>query len=285
MLPGYSLLVTDLIKLVPVAASHTAPESWGFSGAWTHINSRNCRRKKWIIACKLPAVLLRSFAGLREWCAGREGRMWPLCSCEGTVMSQGMGDGQSSGGGTCADPPVLTPTFILFLWFPSTADLSLVNGEETCVYFAGNSLGLQPRKVKTYLDEELDKWARTWVACRVCQMLTCASEEHFILGSSSELLERQNSRLKYCRPRVKYVQCFPSTVYISFKGSKTGKWTLPAVLAHAVCGGSAWLTWRICAVWPSPLSSVYNQCFYTRHTNLSGCWWLWWGFQALWFSN
>lgn len=33
MLPGYSLLVTDLIKLVPVAASHTAPESWGFSGA------------------------------------------------------------------------------------------------------------------------------------------------------------------------------------------------------------------------------------------------------------
>ncbi|XP_071418417.1 kynureninase isoform X2 [Pithys albifrons albifrons] len=42
-------------------------------------------------------------------------------------------------------------------------DLSLVNGEESCVYFAGNSLGLQPRKVKTYLDEELDKWARTGV--------------------------------------------------------------------------------------------------------------------------
>uniref|UniRef100_A0A8C8ARS4 Kynureninase n=1 Tax=Otus sunia TaxID=257818 RepID=A0A8C8ARS4_9STRI len=37
-------------------------------------------------------------------------------------------------------------------------DLSLVNGEESCVYFAGNSLGLQPRNVKTYLDEELDKW-------------------------------------------------------------------------------------------------------------------------------
>ncbi|NWU28054.1 KYNU Kynureninase, partial [Dyaphorophyia castanea] len=42
-------------------------------------------------------------------------------------------------------------------------DLSLVNGEESCVYFVGNSLGLQPRKVKTYLDEELDKWARTGV--------------------------------------------------------------------------------------------------------------------------
>ncbi|XP_059708299.1 kynureninase isoform X2 [Haemorhous mexicanus] len=42
-------------------------------------------------------------------------------------------------------------------------DLTLVNGEESCVYFIGNSLGLQPRKVKTYLDEELDKWARTGV--------------------------------------------------------------------------------------------------------------------------
>uniref|UniRef100_A0A8C0F0P5 Kynureninase n=1 Tax=Bubo bubo TaxID=30461 RepID=A0A8C0F0P5_BUBBB len=43
----------------------------------------------------------------------------------------------------------------------SASDLSLANGEESCVYFAGNSLGLQPRNVKTYLDEELDKWART----------------------------------------------------------------------------------------------------------------------------
>ncbi|XP_064926382.1 kynureninase isoform X3 [Columba livia] len=42
-------------------------------------------------------------------------------------------------------------------------DLSLANGEESCIYFIGNSLGLQPRKVKTYLDEELDKWARTGV--------------------------------------------------------------------------------------------------------------------------
>uniref|UniRef100_A0A669PKJ1 Kynureninase n=1 Tax=Phasianus colchicus TaxID=9054 RepID=A0A669PKJ1_PHACC len=42
-------------------------------------------------------------------------------------------------------------------------DLALVNGEESCIYFVGNSLGLQPKKVKTYLDEELDKWARTGV--------------------------------------------------------------------------------------------------------------------------
>lgn len=49
-----------LIKSVPVAASHTAPGSWGFSGASTHISSKNCRRKRWIIACKLPAALLGS---------------------------------------------------------------------------------------------------------------------------------------------------------------------------------------------------------------------------------
>nr|XP_033801375.1 kynureninase isoform X2 [Geotrypetes seraphini]XP_033801376.1 kynureninase isoform X2 [Geotrypetes seraphini] len=43
------------------------------------------------------------------------------------------------------------------------ADTNLVNGEEDSVYFCGNSLGLQPKKVKTYLDEELDKWATTGV--------------------------------------------------------------------------------------------------------------------------
>lgn len=50
---------------------------------------------------------------------------------------------------------------LCYLWFPTAADLTLVNGEESCIYFVGNSLGLQPKKVKTYLDEELDKWART----------------------------------------------------------------------------------------------------------------------------
>uniref|UniRef100_UPI00358E5B68 kynureninase isoform X2 n=1 Tax=Myxine glutinosa TaxID=7769 RepID=UPI00358E5B68 len=56
------------------------------------------------------------------------------------------------------------------------SDLGLVNGKEPCVYMAGNSLGLQPKKVKVYLEEELDKWAklalhghfagaRPWVYC------------------------------------------------------------------------------------------------------------------------
>ncbi|XP_075789430.1 kynureninase isoform X5 [Pelodiscus sinensis] len=40
---------------------------------------------------------------------------------------------------------------------------TLVNDNESCIYFAGNSLGLQPKKVKAYLDEELDMWARTGI--------------------------------------------------------------------------------------------------------------------------
>ncbi|KAG7463844.1 hypothetical protein MATL_G00180980 [Megalops atlanticus] len=42
-------------------------------------------------------------------------------------------------------------------------DLSLVDGAEDCIYFVGNSLGLQPKLVKKYIDEELDKWAKTGV--------------------------------------------------------------------------------------------------------------------------
>ncbi|XP_067229209.1 kynureninase [Chanodichthys erythropterus] len=43
------------------------------------------------------------------------------------------------------------------------ADLTLVDGSEDCVYFAGNSLGLQPKNTKKYIDEELEKWAKTGV--------------------------------------------------------------------------------------------------------------------------
>uniref|UniRef100_A0A6Q2XQD2 Kynureninase n=1 Tax=Esox lucius TaxID=8010 RepID=A0A6Q2XQD2_ESOLU len=45
---------------------------------------------------------------------------------------------------------------------PST-DLKLVDGTKECIYFAGNSLGLQPKMAKTYIEEELDKWAKTGV--------------------------------------------------------------------------------------------------------------------------
>lgn len=43
------------------------------------------------------------------------------------------------------------------------SDLSLVDGNQECIYFVGNSLGLQPKKAKMYLDQELDKWAKTGV--------------------------------------------------------------------------------------------------------------------------
>ncbi|TRZ01337.1 hypothetical protein DNTS_022009 [Danionella cerebrum] len=38
-------------------------------------------------------------------------------------------------------------------------DLSLVDGSADCVYFAGNSLGLQPKNTQKYIEEELEKWA------------------------------------------------------------------------------------------------------------------------------
>ncbi|XP_056157319.1 kynureninase [Lampris incognitus] len=52
---------------------------------------------------------------------------------------------------------------------PKVADLrpsdscAAADGAEECVYFAGNSLGLLPKMTKKYLDEELEKWAKTGV--------------------------------------------------------------------------------------------------------------------------
>ncbi|KAG8520057.1 Kynureninase [Galemys pyrenaicus] len=52
-----------------------------------------------------------------------------------------------------------------YFYIPKVQDLppidqSLVNKDENSIYFLGNSLGLQPKLAKTYLDEELDKWAK-----------------------------------------------------------------------------------------------------------------------------
>ena len=43
----------------------------------------------------------------------------------------------------------------------SVADLSLVDGSKDCIYLVGNSLGLQPKMARKYLEEELEKWAKT----------------------------------------------------------------------------------------------------------------------------
>ncbi|KAF5890880.1 kynureninase, partial [Clarias magur] len=40
------------------------------------------------------------------------------------------------------------------------SDLTLVDGSEDCIYFVGNSLGLQPKNTKNYINEELEKWAK-----------------------------------------------------------------------------------------------------------------------------
>lgn len=45
----------------------------------------------------------------------------------------------------------------------SVADLSLVDGTKECIYLVGNSLGLQPKMARKYLEEELEKWAKTYV--------------------------------------------------------------------------------------------------------------------------
>ncbi|XP_033861919.1 kynureninase-like isoform X1 [Acipenser ruthenus] len=42
-------------------------------------------------------------------------------------------------------------------------DFSCVDEKEECVYLVGNSLGLQPKNVKTYINEELDKWHKMGV--------------------------------------------------------------------------------------------------------------------------
>eukprot|EP00056_Hartaetosiga_gracilis_P013591 m.226675 g.226675 ORF g.226675 m.226675 type:complete len:453 (+) comp13866_c0_seq6:1840-3198(+) len=39
-------------------------------------------------------------------------------------------------------------------------DQSLVDAEESCIYFCGNSLGLQPKRTRQIINEELDVWAK-----------------------------------------------------------------------------------------------------------------------------
>ena len=42
-----------------------------------------------------------------------------------------------------------------------TVDQTMVNPEEECVYFCGNSLGLCPKKTREYMEVEIDKWEKT----------------------------------------------------------------------------------------------------------------------------
>ncbi|KAI4831478.1 hypothetical protein KUCAC02_001018 [Chaenocephalus aceratus] len=40
------------------------------------------------------------------------------------------------------------------------SDLSKVKGSQECIYMVGNSLGLQPKKARKYLEEEMENWAK-----------------------------------------------------------------------------------------------------------------------------
>lgn len=42
-------------------------------------------------------------------------------------------------------------------------DATLANVDDDCVYLVGNSLGLQPRKIREFVNEELDSWANLGV--------------------------------------------------------------------------------------------------------------------------
>ncbi|XP_071853962.1 kynureninase-like isoform X2 [Apostichopus japonicus] len=41
-----------------------------------------------------------------------------------------------------------------------SVDKTLVDNDEDCVYLSGNSLGLQPKKTRFYMDQELNKWGK-----------------------------------------------------------------------------------------------------------------------------
>lgn len=45
----------------------------------------------------------------------------------------------------------------------SVVDTSLVDSEVDCIYFCGNSLGLQPKQAGTLVNQELDKWQQMYV--------------------------------------------------------------------------------------------------------------------------
>lgn len=55
----------------------------------------------------------------------------------------------------------ISPEEVLQRYFLFSVDQSLVDPEEDCVYFCGNSLGICPKKTKEYVNVEIDKWEKT----------------------------------------------------------------------------------------------------------------------------
>ena len=51
-------------------------------------------------------------------------------------------------------------------------------GNNECLYFTGNSLGLQPKTTKEYINRELDDWAEFGVGSNIFVDVQFVSSEH-----------------------------------------------------------------------------------------------------------
>lgn len=82
---------------------------------------------------------------------------------------------------------------LLSLFGASAADPLLVDGAAECIYLVGNSLGLQPKLARTYIEEELEKWAKMYVHCSLicgrCSVtgLTMAASSGVVTGTRTDL--------------------------------------------------------------------------------------------------
>ena len=72
--------------------------------------------------------------------------------------------------------------------------IPLVNGQES-VYFCGNSLGLQPRKTKAYIEETLEDWARLGVEGHLHARHPWLPYHEFLTQSTARLVGAQESEV------------------------------------------------------------------------------------------
>lgn len=69
-----------------------------------------------------------------------------------------------------------------------TTDLSIVDGEEDCVYFCGNSLGLCPRSVQRVMNGQIEKWAKLGVQGHLNGELPWAYCDECVDGDMAKLV-------------------------------------------------------------------------------------------------
>ncbi|XP_070534831.1 kynureninase-like [Ptychodera flava] len=67
-------------------------------------------------------------------------------------------------------------------------DVSLVDPESDCVYFAGNSLGLQPKGVSKYINQELEKWGKEGVYGHFTGSIPWAYADEVVQSQSAKIV-------------------------------------------------------------------------------------------------